>query len=560
MSWKKNKPKRLSEQTTNQKYNWGLHPILGPEWFNYYLKKKNELYFYPKAFTEEAYQEHPQTLDKGAWLPSRPSPNDSDGVLLQLNKSTKTISTFSPVLRDPRASRAIMTTARFIPEINEYDVVILKGFDDSTSLGKVKDLAAKAKTIQGKAPAWTHDREKELEFQEFKYEVLEDVSDIDWFHSTSMKNLKSILATGLKPSKSSAQGEGWTQLNFNLQNAVYLTADREYAEDIAETLLARFDVPGVVLRIKGSALKDYTKLVVDEDSLRNEIDGSVSGGLLISDLPDYMTSFVDKIEALGYKGVISPSDLKVELVVALEEKPLDYEDDEWHPWDPEVLIYTWDEWKEYMQSKGTKLESVSQRLKRVLKESLVLEQDAPEADLNIPEPPDTGDATADTGLDDTTDASDGLDLDGGTDAGGDLGGGLDGEEGDLDGDLGDDADGGMDFGGGGFGGGGGGGFDFGGDDGGDFGGDEAGGEEGGDEADSEPEEPTDPVEFAVEEAKKLAEENQNIQQILNVVKSIITDRSITPEQLNSIVQQLQGENDIVLSAVSNRLSMFAKGF
>lgn len=556
MSPTKNKVK-LKEQIEGSS-NWGLHPELGPEFFRYYFKKAKTLFFHPEGLTKEAYAEYPQTKDKGIWMPSRPTQREASS-LLELSVDRKTITIYSNVFRDPRASRALITTSKYLPELNNAKIEYFKRDGQVEFLGILKDVVVKAKTIQGKSPSWTRDREKEQEFQSFKFEVLEEISDVDWFHATSMKHLKSILSTGLKPSKSAAQGEGWTQLNFDLQNAVYLTADKEYAEDIAETLLARFDVPGVVLRIRGSALKDYSRIVVDEDSLRNEIDGSVSGGYLISDLPDFMTSFLDKIESIGYKGVIPPSDLKVETVVATEQKPQDFVEDEWNPWEPEVLLYTWDEWKSEMRQNGMPMESVSSRLKRVLKEALLKEQDAPEPELNIPEPP-ADDAGADTSGDADIDAEGGLDLDagGGDTSTGDLGGepGV-GEDGELDTEGGDD----MDFGGGmsgGFGGGGGG-FDFGGgDDGGDFGGE---GEDGaGEEAPEEPEEPTDPVEFAVEEAKKMAEENQNIQQILTVVKSIITDRSITPEQLNSIVQQLQSENDIVLSAVSNRLLMFAKGF
>lgn len=173
----------------------------------------------------------------------------------------------------------------------------------------------------------------------------------------------------------------------------------------------------------------------------------------------------------------------------------------------------------------------------------------------LPEPPDMDDS-ADAGGD--MDLGDeGPDLEGGDELGD---AGLEGGDADLGDegadDLGGDDLGGMDFGGsGGFGGGmdfGGGGDDFG-------GGDDAGGDDAETEAPAEPEEPADPVEHAVEEAKKLASGNQNIQQILTVMKSIITDRTVDAQQLSSIVQQLKAEDDLVLSAVANRLEIFTKG-
>lgn len=524
---------RLQEQIEgpNTITNYGVHHSLAPWWWNQFKDRVEKMHYDPMPFTREAYVEEEEktgvkTKALGAWTQSKTS---GQGFRLIAYPKRKKIEIIGTTLVDPRISAALLSSSKVLPEMNEYSVFLAMdgpGDENDKNLGTLRDLISSARSLKVKSKEWTHQKGSEPTYEEFKYEVLEDISDLKWYHATSLNNFKSIMSKGLLPSGTFNQGTGWTQLNLNLQKAVYLTADKDYALDIAEALVDQHEQPAIVLEVDGSALGDHSKLVVDEDSIINAYDGGVSGGLLLTDMPDFMTSVVNKIRSLGYEGQIPSSKLKP-LDVVLQE-------------DEEVYIYSFEEFKEKHMK-----ENKTQKTWKLLLE----QEDA------LPEPPDLGDAGGDEGGD--------LDL-GDDDLGGadDLGGDMEG--GDLEGgdDLGGDADlgdegGDFDLGGGGdFGGGGGGGFDFGGGD--DLGGDEGEGSEA--TAPAEVEEPADPVEHAVEEAKKLASGNQNIQQILTVMKSIITDRTIDAQQLTTIIQRLKGEDDLVLSAVANRLEMFTKGF
>lgn len=333
-----------------KQYNWGLHPTLGPQFWNLYLKNikdDRDLYFHPNPFTEEAIvDEGLNILDKGAWDFSRPSQKN---LILELNPREKIITIFTS-LQDPRVAYALSTSAKYIPELNEYNVRLYEYRASARSetgyvykeLGLLQNLLTQKKQITGSSPEFSHSQDDE-EYKEFKYEVLRDVSDEIWYHATKLSNLDSILSSGLKTSKNFNQGTGWTELNFSLQNAVYLTSDPDYAEDIAETLAARFGAPAVVLKINGSALKDYTKIVVDEDSLRNEYDGGVTAGYLKQGMADYLTSVVDTIKSLGYKDTISPQFISIESVIVIEETEFN---------DVETFVYSWDEWKQSQEDKN----------------------------------------------------------------------------------------------------------------------------------------------------------------------------------------------------------------
>lgn len=514
---------RLSEQIkggTGPSY--ALHPTLGPEWWEYSKRKNDLLYFHAEPFTREAYQEEGlDTRDRGAWIIGRPTGSKTSGYLLSAAPKEKKIEILGH-LSDPRVSAILISSARLIPEMLDFEVIrTFKETDGygEESLGTLRNIVSRAKSLSIRSKEWKKDRQEPPSYQDFEYQVLEDLQDLPWYHATTWKALSSIRQKGLLPSGTSEQGSGWTQLNLDLQKAVYLTADKDYAQDIAETLALRTGEPGVVLRVDGSALSDHSRLVVDEDSIRNEYDGGVSGGMMNTDLPDFMTSVVDGIRSLGYEGKIPASKITPIEVIVVEEG----EEDEFYGSESETLVYSFEEYRK----------TIKEHKQRNLNEQ-------EEPDIEIPEPPDA--------LEDES----GLDL-GGDSA--DLG---DGE--DLDLGDGEDFEGGDDFGGssGGFGGGGGG---FGGG-GGDFGGDDFGGDDDDSEAEDAPEpepEPKDPVEHAVSHAKEAAAAHQSIQQILTALKSIVTDRTISPEQMDSILQQLKEEDDVVLSAVANRLNLFARG-
>lgn len=342
----------IKDPNSGRRYNWGLHPQFGPEYWNF-GKRKKTLWFDPNCLSDEAYAEHPPTEDKGIWATHR---SETSGISISIDIASKTINIIGS-LQDPRILYILTTSNTYIPELCDYIVrTVNRSESDSQSknyykiIGSLKDVISKKKTISGKAPDFT----ERGGYKEFKHEVLEDISDIDWYHATRLSHLDSILQKGLLPSNPSKQGSGWTEFNFNLQKVIYLTSDKEYAEGIAETLLERFGKPAIVIKIAGNALKDYTKLVVDEDSLRDEYDGNVSAGMLKAGMPDYMTSITDKIQSIGYSDIIPASQLEIIQVYDYEQDEDDAEDGVGN-YKPEVLSYTWQEWKNKDTKSSTSL-------------------------------------------------------------------------------------------------------------------------------------------------------------------------------------------------------------
>ncbi len=307
----------LSEQVIEkfgvEEWNWGLHPILGPEGWNFSRDINKNLYFDPNPFTKEALEEYESTKSKGSW--GYAAPNREHNIL-KANKKEKKISILTS-LSDPRVTYALKTSAEHIPELMDYDVIITNYFSKNensayTNVGKLQDLLQNIKKISGKSPTYS---KQEEQFKQFEYEVFKDISEHTWYHATRESNLSSINEKGLLPSKEVTQGSGWTEFNFNLQNAVYLTANKDYAENIATTLSERYEESAIVLKINGEALKDYSKLIVDEDSLRNEYTDKVEAGAIKQGMADYLTSVTDTIQSIGYKDRIAPEYISVEKTI-----------------------------------------------------------------------------------------------------------------------------------------------------------------------------------------------------------------------------------------------------
>lgn len=226
-------------------------------------------------------------------------------------------------LADPRLVTIIRSTIEALPELKDFTISNLH-FDDENGEwyyedhGVASQMLAKTKTIKKKSANYLEDA-----YEAFKYEVFKDLKDYDWYHATRKSNWPSIKQKGLLPSKTFEQGSGWTQFNFNLQNAVYLTRIPGFAFRIAQTLANRFDEDAIVIKVDGNALKDYTKISVDEDALRNTYDGSVD--LFVSTyeihhkdprhlhrLPEFQESVSDPhLSSLGYRSIIEPKYLSI---------------------------------------------------------------------------------------------------------------------------------------------------------------------------------------------------------------------------------------------------------
>ena len=153
----------------------------------------------------------------------------------------------------------------------------------------------------------------EYGFADFEVEVLRELSSVRHaFHATRAAVLPSIEERGLLPSRTFEQGSGWTRLNLDLQPAVYLTLSYGRAWAIANTLRLRFREPAAVLRVDGSVLGDYRKLVVDEDALKvHHRDFGTMKGDPDERVPGFVQSILHNVESFGFLGRIPPDRVRV---------------------------------------------------------------------------------------------------------------------------------------------------------------------------------------------------------------------------------------------------------
>jgi hypothetical protein len=302
-----------------------------------YLKKGITQFAYvPNGLTAEAANETDEPNNKGMLEPRKEV--EYSGDLVFINTKNKQIifgrKAREPLL-DPRIALQLSSIASTFPEFLDY--AVYSQSNEHPEPGKqvdsnliplnssLRELLANKKDISGKYKQYDRKEEK---YEEYKVEVLKDITEIDWYHATRKSNWNAIKRFGLVPSKEfvSKQAHGWTVLNFDLQNAVYLTSDLDYAIGIAETLAGRFNEAAIVLKVKGSALKDRTKIVVDEDSLRNDYDGEVSISNMPG-MPEYLTSVLDSIKSIAYAGTITPNFISLEQKIDSKSSEKENEND-----------------------------------------------------------------------------------------------------------------------------------------------------------------------------------------------------------------------------------------
>lgn len=301
----------------NYEHNWLMYPDVHSDILRYIKYGVPYLAYEPDAMIKDVGKQ------RGMWIPSSSiyKKGNRGIVVMDVENQEFVINTN---LRDPRVATIILSTLNVMPEFSDWDIVVWGEFDEDVwkskkiIKGKAGDYRDNAKEIVSNFREWSKD--ENISYKEFKYMVFEDLDDITWFHATRLSNLQSIMKKGLLTSKSFEQGGGWTQLNLNLQDAVYLTSNEDYAYQIAETLLGRFDEPAIVIKVSGKALKDKDKLVVDEDVMTSEFDGMMAPGMLEPGLPDALSSVIHRIESIGYSGNIPPNLIKPEGVIYWDEK------------------------------------------------------------------------------------------------------------------------------------------------------------------------------------------------------------------------------------------------
>jgi hypothetical protein len=319
--------------------DWTLNAEMSPQFFESFKNSTKFVYQSNGVGSKHANPEH----GLGIWLPTA---TDSDGlpmwkpgvlVTLDLENKRFFINEKKTSLVDPRLASVIKSTITLHPEFADFQVSQTEmedkevkddeGFSywDSfmviNDLGVASDLVASMKTMKGVSPVYTKfiggdDEDRNAEFYEkFEFEVFQELSEMVWYHATRETNLESIKKHGLLPSGTREQGDGWTQANLHLQNAVYLTRRPDYVSAIAETLAARFKEKAVVLKVSGEILKtnDYSNVAVDEDSLRSELDDMVGSRVGNPDnftdfhgLPEIIESALHRVASIGYKGKIDP--------------------------------------------------------------------------------------------------------------------------------------------------------------------------------------------------------------------------------------------------------------
>lgn len=251
---------------------------------------------------------------RGELLEGTVSPHRPRDVVVSLHLTEKVVTLAGVRYNlDPKTGEALRMLAS-LPFYRTFQVQSPQGMP----LGTVQSLSSKLKKLQMRTPQGLEEN-GEHAFREFEVVVLQELSDSGpFYHATRASNLPSIRKKGLLPSAQVGRGTGWSQFNLNLQDAVYLTLELDYARQIALTLASRWGEDAVVLEVGGDAIRNYSRLVVDEDIYEKFIQGqgwmSLGGGVdEIS--PRFLDSVLAKIGSFGYQGVIKPQHLKVALVV-----------------------------------------------------------------------------------------------------------------------------------------------------------------------------------------------------------------------------------------------------
>lgn len=281
--------------------------------------------------------------DPDIFAPADASPDDTGGLtkvsspayskqrlVVDLRQNVVYLTRSALPEHDPLTLFQLKELVSVVPEVGGYEVVRVDRYGNEVPYGRTVgeflgvggDPSSSSSLVISKHGTYPRYKKGEELFNEFRFEVLKDLTEFQWYHATKVSNYEKIRHAGLKPSKAFSmddqQQHGWTMFNFDLQNAVYLTHDIERARDIASALTEIHLEDAVVLRVSGEALSDVRRLVVDEDELRDSYTDEIVPREA-QGIPEYVISVTSqKIAGLGYKGVISPEYIEVAEVVRFE--------------------------------------------------------------------------------------------------------------------------------------------------------------------------------------------------------------------------------------------------
>jgi hypothetical protein len=241
-----------------------------------------------------------------------------------------------PGLR-PLANPVVVGKLELLKKMNLFDSYTVHWQKSQESF---PSLISRIRSVTGTSPTYASERsEHRKAMRRWVIRVIEEVWEKDWFHATLEEYVPDILKKGLEPSKRIKDIEadlgnpsdgislgaipvrGYATYNFDIQKAVYLYNNLSSAVNLAEGLAHKFRRNGAVLKINGRAMKDYTKLVPDEDQFRDQLAGL---GQPTGSIPHFLQSGVGNMKALAYAGTISPDNIELVQVVEHDE---DAEDD-----------------------------------------------------------------------------------------------------------------------------------------------------------------------------------------------------------------------------------------
>lgn len=311
-----------------------LNKELAAQDFSRYKRRGVQYVEYnPETFTKEGVSETSDPNNIGGIDKVSSPAYSKQKVIIDLKNNIILMRSGLPE-HDPLITFQLRELLSTIPELATYQVKRFVPTKDSFVPDKelsygmtVQDFLSGKQEKSGRYPRYKKGEEL---YDEFKFEVFKDLSEFDWYHATRKSSYEKIKAEGfLRPSKDfgadQQQRHGWTQFNFDLQNAVYLTHDIERARDIANVLVDRYEEEAVVLKVSGKALSDVSKIVVDEDILRDEYTDEIYPREA-QGIPEYIISITsEKIAGLGYKSRISKEFIDVAETIKFEKPEEDNE-------------------------------------------------------------------------------------------------------------------------------------------------------------------------------------------------------------------------------------------
>lgn len=192
------------------------------------------------------------------------------------------------------------------------------------SLGEIK-LLIKNKAVD--SPSWSLARyAHKSNLKRYVVPLIKEIWQQEFYHATFLKYVENILKNGLHPgdtvdtiskklNKNSLTFDelgqaGWSPgWNFDKHHAVYLSLDKNSTDNLAKYLATRNQEDSVVLKINGKGIKDSSKLIADEDSMRSEFDDALHKSYRGRVPPFYVSA--KYMKTIAYKGIIDPSYITV---------------------------------------------------------------------------------------------------------------------------------------------------------------------------------------------------------------------------------------------------------